>query len=108
MRMIGVENENVRPVIIWAEHDPIALDSAVPQACTLHVTDQYGAPGKFCTDTACVLQQADERGIVSFGGAPNAYPVQLLTAPKGYSFDPDFEITTDAVYGERGLRIRRD
>ena len=43
-----------------------------------------------------------------FGGAPDVYHVQLLQAPEGFSFDPDFEMYTDAVYGEWVLRIRND
>ena len=60
---------------------------------------------KFCTDTTCILLKADENGIVSFDGAPDAYHVQLLKVPDGYSFDADFEMTTDAAYSEWVITI---
>ncbi len=86
---------------------------AAPNAYTLHFIDQNGSPVpgvfvNFCTDTACSMQISDETGTVSFGGTPDAYHVQLLQAPEGFSFDPDFEMYTDAVYGEWVLRIRKD
>ena len=63
---------------------------------------------KFCTDTSCVLLQADENEVVSFDGAPDAYHVQLLKVPDGYSFDADFEMTVGDAYAEWVLRIRKD
>ena len=54
------------------------------------------------------MRQSDERGTVTFDGIPDRYHVQILKVPDGYSFDQDFELYTDAVYGEWLLRIRKD
>ena len=98
--------------VTWEYAESIPAEEAAPQSYILHITDQDGAPVpgatvKFCTDTACVLRQADENGIVTFDGAPDVYHVQLLKVPSGYSFDAGFEMTT-AAYGEWVLRIRKD
>ena len=99
--------------VTWEYAEGIQAEEAAPQSYIVHITDQDGAPVpgatvKFCTETACVLRQADENGIVTFDGAPDAYHVQLLKVPDGYSFDADFEMTTNAAYGEWVLRIRKD
>ena len=83
------------------------------QAYILHTADQNGdpVPGvyiNFCTDASCIMRQSDERGTVTFDGIPDRYHVQILKVPDGYSFDQDFELYTDAVYGEWLLRIRKD
>ena len=83
------------------------------EAYLLHVMDQNGNPVSgmmvnFCTDTACVTCTSDENGTVTFDGAPDVYHVQMLKAPEGYSFDADFEMYTDSVYGEWVLRIRKN
>ena len=99
--------------VVWEDAGSASAPDAGPQAYTLHIIDQYGTavPGvyvKFCTDDACVMQQSDESGTICFGGAPDVYQVQLLRVPEGFSFDPDFEMYTDAVYGEWVLRVRND
>ena len=99
--------------VTWEYAESAPAEEAAPQAYILHVIDQYGAPVpgmmvNFCTDTACVPMQADEEGTISFEGAPDVYHVQLLKAPEGYSFDPDFEMYMGSAYGEWALRIRKD
>ena len=91
---------------------PAAQDA--PQAAyVLHVVDQYGdpVPGmyvNFCTDTACVMTQSDASGTITFEGETDAYHVQLLKAPEGYSFDAGYEMYTPREYGEWRLSIRKD
>ena len=99
--------------VTWEYANNLPAGEAAPQAYILHITDQDGAPVpgatvKFCTDTTCVLLQADENGIVSFDGAPDAYHVQLLKIPDGYSFDADFELTIGDAYAEWILCIWKD
>lgn len=99
--------------VTWEYANSLPAGEAVPHAYILHITDQDGAPVpgatvKFCTDTTCVLLQADENGIVSFDGAPDAYHVQLLKIPDGYSFDADFELTIGDAYAEWILCIWKD
>ena len=99
--------------VTWEYANSLPAGEAAPQAYILHITDQDGAPVpgatvKFCTDTTCVLLQADENGIVSFDGAPDAYHVQLLKIPDGYSFDADFELTIGDAYAEWILCIWKD
>ncbi len=38
----------------------------------------------------------------------DAYHIQLLKTPEGYSFDSAFELYTDRTYGEWLIRIRKD
>ena len=99
--------------VTWEYANSLPAGEAAPQAYILHITDQDGAPVpgatvKFCTDTTCVLLQADENGIISFDGAPDAYHVQLLKIPDGYSFDADFELTIGDAYAEWILCIWKD
>ena len=103
--------------ITWEYAEPGTVETAEAAApltaYILHVIDQNGdpVPGmmvNFCTDTACVMVRADENGTIVFDGAPDVYHVQMLKAPGGYSFDADFEMYTDSVYGEWALRIRKD
>ena len=99
--------------VSWEYGDYAWPEETLPQAYLLHIVDQDGAPVPgvfvtFCTDTACVMQQSDESGTVSFDGAPDVYHVQLIKAPDGYGFDPDFELYTTRTYGEWLLRIRKD
>ncbi len=83
------------------------------RAYVLHVMDQAGMPVpdmyvNFCTDAACVMQKSDDTGTIAFDGEPGIYHIQLLKAPKGYSFDPGFELYTDSVYSEWNLYIRKN
>ena len=83
------------------------------QAYIIHVVDQNGAPVagavvNFCTDTACVPSEADENGLITFDGAPDRYHMQLIDLPEGYSSDEDFEMYTEAEYGEWVLRVKKD
>lgn len=98
--------------VSWEYGDYAWPEAALPQAYLLHVVDQNGAPVPgvfvtFCTDTACIMQQSDESGTVSFDGAPDVYHVQLIKVPDGYSFDPAFELYTTRTYGEWLLRIQK-
>ena len=97
----------------WEDAEPDPAGDAGPKGYILHIVDQDGAPVpgvmiNFCTDVTCTMAISDDNGTVSFGGAPDVYHVQLLRTPKGYSFDPDFEMYTDRAYGEWVLRIRKD
>ena len=99
--------------VTWEDAEPTSAEQTAPQAYTLHIIDQKGdpVPGvmvNFCTDTTCAMTQSDESGTITFEGAPDVYHVQLLKAPEGYSFDSDFDLYTDSVYGEWVLRIRED
>ena len=83
------------------------------QAYILHVVDQDNNPVaevtvNFCTDTACVPNESDENGTITFAGTPNVYHVQIIDAPDGYSWDEDYEMYTSGEYGEWILRIRKD
>ena len=96
--------------VTWGNTESAPAEDTAPQAYILHFIDQHGSPvpgvyANFCTDTACVLQQSDENGTIIFDGAPDVYHVQLLKTPEGFSFDPGFEMYTDAVYGEWVLCI---
>ena len=99
--------------VSWEYGDYAWPETALPQSYLLHIVDQNGAPVPgvlvtFCTDTACVMKQSDEDGTVAFDGTPDVYHVQLIKAPDGYGFDPDFELYTDRTYGEWLLRIRKN
>ena len=99
--------------LTWDYVETPEEEGTAAQAYTLYVRDQNGeaVPGvmvNFCTDTACIMQQADENGTIAFEGEPYNYHVQLLKAPEGYSFDPNFELFTGEAYGEWVLRIRKD
>ena len=107
--LLNAGNEGVT----WKEEDLKPLEPASFQAYLFHVVDQYGAPVQevyvnFCTDTACSLCVSDENGIISFRGQPEAYHVQMLDVPEGYSFDEDFEFYVGPAYGEWMLRIRKN
>lgn len=96
-----------------SEENVEELAKEEPLAYVLHVFDQYGNPVpdmivNFCTDQACAQTQSDENGIISFDGAEDNYHIQLLKAPEGYSFDPDFEFYTGKKYGQWRLLIRKD
>lgn len=99
-----------QPVITYLE--PVQAEEQLP-AYVLHVTDQDGNPVSgvyvnFCTDSACVMQKSDEKGMIIFDGEPGVYHLQLLKVPEGYYFDKDYEIYTEAVYSTAILHIRKD
>ena len=103
-------------VVTWEyaeEEDPPAAEQPDTGAYTLDVIDQYNRPVpgvmvSFCTDAACQAETSDENGVVTFTGEPADYHVQVLRVPKGYSFDPDFELRTGTAFGEWNLVIRKD
>ena len=99
--------------VSWDYEDEEPEEAVPAEAYLLHMVDQNGEPVcgvyvNFCTDTACTMLVSDENGLITFDGEPDAYHVQILKAPDGYSFDSAFELYTDRVYGEWILRIRKD
>lgn len=87
--------------------------TTLPDAYTVRVVDQHGnpIPGvtlKFCDDEACIPVTTDEDGVATCDAAAATYSVAPMKVPEGYSFDSDFELTTEAQYGQWLLRIRRD
>ena len=62
----------------------------------------------FCTDQACVPNESDENGTVTFTGAPDVYHVQIVDVPEGYSWDESYDMYTTREYGEWVLRVRKD
>lgn len=102
----------VRPAWTWAEEEE-AKSGDAPQAYVVHVVDQDNNPVpevmvNFCTDTACVPNESDENGTVTYTGEPAVYHVQIVDAPEGYSWDEDYEMYTSAEYGEWVLRVKKD
>lgn len=90
-----------------------APQAASGEAYKIHVADQNGdpVPGvtvNFCTDVACVPRESDENGTITYDGAPDAYHVQVIDVPDGYSCDESFEMYTPKAYGEWTLRIHKD
>ena len=99
--------------VSWEFAEPAREEWAQAKAYILHISDQNNeaVPGvtvNFCTDTACTVLTSDEYGLISFDGAPDAYHVQVLKVPEGYSIDRDFELYTDPDYGEWLVRIPKD
>ena len=97
----------------WEYDEAAPEESASPEQYILHVIDQNGTPVpevfvNFCTDTACTSLESDSEGVITFDGEPAVYHIQLIEAPDGYSFDEDFDLYTDDVYGEWSLRIRKE
>ena len=83
------------------------------QAYIIHVVDQDNKPVpevmvNFCTDSACIPNESDENGTVTFSGAPDVYHVQIVDAPDGYSWDESYDMYTTREYGEWVLRVRKD
>ncbi|MBQ7655453.1 MAG: redoxin domain-containing protein [Clostridia bacterium] len=82
-------------------------------AYTVYVVDQNGdpVPGayiNFCTDDSCERTQADENGVITYTAAPYAYHLQILKLPAGYSFDPAFEVYTEAHSSELTVTVTKD
>ena len=99
--------------VTWEFAEETPAEQPAQQAYVIHVMDQDGnpVPGtavNFCTDAACTMAQSDENGVITFDGAPENYPVQILKAPEGYSFDKDFELYTGREYSEWVLHIGND
>lgn len=99
--------------IRWQFMDSEEKAENVPQAYIFHVLDQDDNPVgevtvNFCTDTACVPQESDGNGLITFTGAPDAYHVQIIDVPDGYSWDEDYEMYTPRKYGEWVLHVRKD
>ena len=102
-------------VLTW-EYAEKSEQPAVPEkeaAYILHVVDQYreAVPGvtvTFCTDVMCMPAASDENGLITFTGEKKNYHVQVVRAPEGYSFDPEYELQTGAGYGEWVLVVRKN
>ena len=106
LKAAGHEN-----VTVEYETDADAESSA--DAYIIHVLDQNGDPVpevvvNFCTDTACTPCEADESGTIVYNGKPDAYHVQIIDYPEGYSCDESFEMYTPETYGEWVLRLTKD
>ena len=97
----------------WEYADENAPAENAPQAYIVHVVDQDNKPVaevtvNFCTDQACVPNESDENGTVTFTGAPDVYHVQIVDVPEGYSWDESYDMYTTREYGEWVLRVRKD
>ena len=82
-------------------------------AYIIHVLDQNGDPVpevfvNFCTDIACVPCESDEDGMIVYDGKPDAYHIQVIDYPEGYSCDESFEMYTPETYSEWILRLHKD
>ena len=94
--------------------DEAADNANAAEAYVIHVLDQNGDPVpevivNFCTDTACVPCESDETGTITYDGALNAYHVQIVDCPEGYTCDESFEMyTPKESYGEWTIRILKD
>lgn len=99
--------------VSWEYADADISAENTLQAYIIHVVDQDNNPVdevmvNFCTDKACVPNESDENGTVTFTGEPDVYHVQIVDAPDGYSWDEEYEMYTSREYGEWVLRIRKD
>ena len=99
--------------IRWEYADADEKAENAPQAYIIHVLDQDNNPVEevsvnFCTDTACIPQESDENGLITFTGAPDAYHVTIIDVPEGYSWDEEYEMYTPREYGEWVLHVRKD
>lgn len=92
--------------------DANAESDAALRTYTVTVADQHGDPVPgcmllFCTDQACAPVSADEGGAAVFSGPPDAYHVQVLRVPDGYTFDPAQEFSLEEQDGPLTLTITR-
>ena len=99
--------------IYWEYVDDEEPAAPQPETYILHLIDQYGDPVpnvkvNFCTDAACTMLISDESGLIAFSSPVENYHIQLLKAPEGYSFDPDFELYTGSTFGEWDILVRKD
>ena len=97
----------------WEYADADEKAENAPQAYVMHVLDQNDNPVEevtvnFCTDTACIPQESDGNGLITFTGEPDAYHVTIIDAPDGYSWDEGYEMYTPRAYGEWVLHVRKD
>lgn len=99
----------------WAYVDggDAAAQGEAEATYTVAVVDQDGAPVpdayvSFCTDETCQTAQSGEDGVITFVGAPQAYHLQILKLPEGYSFDAQEEIWTEAGSCALTIRVNRD
>ena len=85
------------------------------EECTyrIKVVDQYGSPVggvavNFCSDTTCrpVFTSAD--GSAVYTDVPYNYHMQIIKAPKGYSFDRYAEYYTERTSGDYVLYVTKD
>lgn len=79
----------------------------------IRVCDQYGLPvsGAYvniCTDTTCQPSLTDENGEIHYPGDPQAYHLQVLKVPEGYSFDAAQEVYTGEQPCETVMTITRN
>ena len=98
---------------VTVEYETDADDESSVDAYIIHVLDQNGDPVpevvvNFCTDTACTPCESDEDGTIAYTGKPDAYHVQIIDYPEGYSCDESFEMYTPVTYGEWVLRLHKD
>jgi len=98
---------------VTVEYETDADAESSVDAYIIHVLDQNGDPVpevvvNFCTDTACTPCEADEDGTIAYTGKPDAYHIQIIDYPEGYSCDESFEMYTPKAYGEWVLRLRKD
>ena len=105
--------EGTKADLKFMDEGGVKTPEAGLSAYVLRIVDQNGAPvpgvfASFCTDAACAPAEADENGVISFTGAPDAYHVQLVDLPDGYSCDDGFELAAGPEYGEWIIRIRKD
>ena len=108
----GIKTEN-NVEVSWEYAEEKAPEENALKAYIIHVVDQDNKPVEevtvnFCTDTACVPNDSDENGTVTFTGAPDIYHVQIVDVPEGYSWDESYDIYTTKEYGEWVLRVRKD
>ena len=100
------------PGMEWGWHYVEDTPAETEATYAIRVVDQdgngvAGAYVNICTDTTCEPAQTDDDGVITYVGAPQAYHLQLLTVPEGYSFDPDMEIYTEAASGEYTIQVTR-
>ena len=87
--------------------------TGLPAVYNVVVADQNGnpVPGVFvniCTDTTCMPVQSDEFGYITFAGEPQAYHLQTIKVPEGYSIGDGAEATTEAESSDLVLWIEAE
>ena len=74
------------------------------------VNDETGKPVsgvtiQFCSDTECIMDQTDEKGIAVFEKEAGKYTVHVLKAPEGYAAD-DTEYPAPAEPGRMTIVLK--